>query len=137
MPEQLITIAAWNPAPLIAPAVLGILAIAMSIAGTRLRLKPLREAGYVAFIVAGFAVAAMWWSLSGMWDTSQRERALEALGYESPTFQASAAIAGEDLPPWGFHAVRDGARVRGVLHHVEGEQWRLTEVEVEQEEAED
>ncbi|WP_127791926.1 hypothetical protein [Agromyces sp. LHK192] len=134
--DATVTLEPWEPWPLVIPALLLVAGIAMSIVGTRKKWKPMREGGYVVFIIGALACGAMAWSLSGIWDAEQRTRALESLGYESPMFGAGTSPvgidgsgAGGDLPPIGFQAVRDGERVRGVMLHQGGDRWLVEEVE--------
>lgn len=123
--SEVVTIAPWDPWPLVFPVFVVLAGAAVSIIGTRRRNKPLRETGYVAIIVGALAVGAMTYSMSGIWDTQQRTAALVGLGFESPTFSASTSLVGDELPPIGFVARRDGEIVRGVLLHVEGDRWEV------------
>ncbi|QEO14382.1 hypothetical protein FLP10_08085 [Agromyces intestinalis] len=125
--DEIVTLAPWSPWPLAIPIVLLVGAIAVSIVGTRLRMKPMREAGYVTFIVAAFGGVAIWWSLASMWDTGERQDALVELGYEGPTFSAGTDVVDGELPPIAWQAERDGERVRGVLLHQGGDQWIVRE----------
>ena len=90
--------------------------------------RPVRESGFVAFVIAALAAIALTWTLSGIWDTQQRTAALIALGYSSPTFDASTSLAGDDLAPIAFQAVRDGERVRGVIKSLGGDRWQISEI---------
>lgn len=123
----IITIEPWNPWPLVFPGIVIAGAFVASAIGTRRRWKPLREAGYAAFVVGALTIAWMTWSMSGLWDTSARQSAFVAEGYESPTFSGSTDVMGGELPPLAWQAVRDGERVRGVLVPVGGERWEIRE----------
>ncbi|MGX5695990.1 hypothetical protein ACWKWP_07315 [Agromyces soli] len=103
-------------------------AIVLSVVGTRRRSKTAREGGYVAFIVGAIAAVWMTWSMSAIWDSSERERALTALGCTDPVFSASPQLVGDRLPPITFTAVCDGERMRGVLEQVDGTTWRVREI---------
>lgn len=109
------------------PRIVIIAAIAASFSGARRASKPLREAGYAIFVVGGLTAAWMAWSMSGLWDTSARQSAFIAEGYESPTFSGSTDVMGGELPPLAWQAIRDGERVRGVLVPLGGEQWEIRE----------
>lgn len=114
--EVVITIAPWNPWPVAIPLLVLLAGVVVSFVGTRRRSKPLRELGYVLFLVSALTAGAMAWTLSGIWDTQAREQALEELGYISPTFSGGMALSDEGLPPIDFTAERaDGTRVSGML----------------------
>ena len=91
--SEIVTLAPWNPWPLVFPVLVLLGGAAVSIIGTRRRNKPLRETGYVAIVFGALAAAAMTYSMAGIWDVEQRTAALAALGYESPTFSGSTASA--------------------------------------------
>jgi hypothetical protein len=126
--NEVVTLEPWSPWPLVIPAIVLVAAVMASIVGTRFDSKPMREAGYVAFVVAGLAAVGMTWTLSGIWDTQQRTTALVGLGYESVTFSGSVDLSGGELPPIAFQAERDGERVRGVLKPLGGDRWEVAEV---------
>lgn len=121
-----VTITPWNPWPIAIP-LLGLIAgIVVSILGTRRRSKPVRELGFVLFLVSALTAGALAWTLSGIWDTQARERALEELGFVSPTFSGGLALSENGLPPIGFSAERaDGTRVNGVLIDQGGGRWQV------------
>jgi hypothetical protein len=126
--SEVVTLEPWSPWPLVFPAVVLVAAVMASIVGARFRSKPMREAGYVAFVIAALAAIAMTWTLSGIWDTQQRTAALVELGYESVTFSGSSDLSGGELRPIAFQAERDGERVRGVLRPLGGERWEVAEL---------
>lgn len=126
--NAVVTLAPWNPWPLIFPAIVLVAGVMALLVGARFRSRPVRESGYVAFVIAALAAIAMTWTLSGIWDTQQRSAALVALGYSSPTYAASLSLAGDDLAPIAFQAVRDGERVRGVLKSLGGDRWQISEI---------
>lgn len=126
--NEVVTLEPWSPWPLVFPAIVLVAAVMASIVGTRFRSKSMREAGYVAFVIAALAVVALTWTLSGIWDTQQRTAALMALGYESVTFSGSVDLSSGELPPNAFQAERDGERVRGVLKPLGGDRWEVAEV---------
>ncbi|MEI5585160.1 MULTISPECIES: hypothetical protein [unclassified Agromyces] len=127
--NEVVTLEPWSPWPLVFPVAVVLAGAAVSIAGTRRRSKPLRETGYVAIVFGALAAAAMTYSMSGIWDTQQRTDALVSLGYETPTFSGGTSLAGGELPPVAFQAVRDGTRVRGVIVQVEGDRWEVREID--------
>ncbi|QAY72512.1 hypothetical protein ET445_03310 [Agromyces protaetiae] len=122
---ETVVIAAWNPWPLIFPVLIALAGVALSIVGTRRRSKPVREGGYVAFLVGALALAAMTWSLSGMWDSGARTDALARLGIEHPVYSGDFTLYDDALAPIAFTGERDGEPVRGVLVQVEGERWEV------------
>ena len=126
--NEIVTIAPWNPWPLVFPALILLGGAAVSIIGTRRRNKPLRETGYVAIVFGALAAGAMTYSMAGIWDVEQRTDALAALGYESPTFSGSTNLSGGAAAPIAFQAIRDGERVRGVLISAGDDQWEVREV---------
>ncbi|KRE31177.1 hypothetical protein [Agromyces sp. Soil535] len=128
---EVVVIEPWSPWPLIFPGILAVVGIAASVVGTRYGSKPMRESGYVMFLVAALAIVAMTWSLSGIWDSRQRADALISLGYETPTFSGSMQLAGNTLAPLAWQAVRDGERVRGVLRPLGDDRWEVAEIEEE------
>ena len=114
--EVIITIAPWNPWPVAIPLLVLLAGVVVSFVGTRRRSKPIRELGYVLFLVSALTAGAMAWVMSGIWDTQAREQALEELGYDSPTFSGGMALSEHGLPPIDFTAERaDGTRVSGML----------------------
>ncbi|MBM7832341.1 hypothetical protein JOE59_003046 [Agromyces cerinus] len=122
--DVIITIAPWNPWPVAIPLVALLAGVVVSFIGTRRRSKPLRELGYVIFLVSALTAGAMAWVLSGIWDTQAREQALEELGYISPTFSGGMALSEHGLPPIDFTAERDdGTRVSGRLIDQGGGRW--------------
>jgi hypothetical protein len=126
--SEVVTIAAWNPWPLVFPGVVLVVAIMASAVGSRYRSKPVRETGYALFVVGALAVAWMTWSMSGIWDTQAREAALIGAGYQSPTFSGTTDVIAGELPPVAWQAVRDGERLRGVLRPLGGDRWEIREV---------
>lgn len=126
--SRIVTLEPWSPWPLVFPVLVVLAGAAVSIIGTRRRSKPLRETGYVAIILGALAVGAMTYSMSGIWDTQQRTAALVSLGYESPTFSAGTSLAGGELPPIAFQAIRDGERVHGVIASVGDDRWEVREI---------
>jgi hypothetical protein len=126
--SEIVTLEPWSPWPLVFPVLVVLAGAAVSIIGSRRRNKPLRETGYVAIILGALAVGAMTYSMSGIWDTQQRTAALVSLGYESPTFSAGMSLAGGELPPIAFQAIRDGERVHGVIASVGDDRWEVREI---------
>ena len=126
--SQVVTIAPWDPWPLVFPGIVLVVAIMASTVGSRYRSKPVREAGYALFVVGGLAAAWMAWSMSGIWDTQAREAALVGAGYRSPTFTGTTDVIAGELPPMAWQAVRDGERVRGVLRPLGGDRWEIREL---------
>jgi hypothetical protein len=124
-----VTLAPWEPWPLVIPAVVIAAAIALSIWGTRHRRKRVREIGYLGFLLAGLAGLAMAWSLSGIWDSQQRAAALVDLGYSSPTFGAGMSFAAGMRGVVPFQAIHDGERVRGVFRPLGGDRWEVSLVD--------
>ena len=122
--DVIVTIAPWNPWPIAIPIVALLAGVVVSVIGTRRRSKPVRELGFVLFLVSALTAGAMAWVLSGIWDTQAREQALEELGYISPTFSGGMALSEHGLPPIDFTAERnDGPRVTGVLIDQGGGRW--------------
>ena len=126
--SEVVTIAPWNPWPLVFPGIALVVAVMASFVGGHYRSKTMRESGYALFVVGGLAAAWMTWSMSGLWDASAREEALVAAGYESPTFSGSTDVVGGELPPMAWQAIRDGERVRGVLRPLDGDRWEIREL---------
>ena len=127
---EVVVIEPWSPWPLIFPAILAVIGILASVVGTRFQSKPMRETGYVAFLVGVLAAVAMTWSLVG--DLGLRGSAptrSSRLGYETPTFSGSLNLAGSRLAPLAWQAVRDGERVRGVLRPLGGDRWEVAEID--------
>ena len=127
--SDVVVIEPWSPWPLIFPAIVVVVGILASMVGTRFRSKPMRESGFVAFVLGALAIVGMTWSLAGSWDSGQRADALVSLGYESPTFSGSLSLAGDQLAPIAWQAVRDGERVRGVLHPFGGDRWEIVQID--------
>ena len=125
--NEVVTLAPWNPWPLLFPVLILIAAVVVSIVGARRKVAPLRETGYIVFIIAALAGGAMLWTMTSIWDSEQRTAALVALGYESPTYGSSASNPSE-ASSVAFQAERDGERVRGAFVHLGGDQWRVTEI---------
>ncbi|KRC61656.1 hypothetical protein ASE14_12525 [Agromyces sp. Root81] len=122
--DVIVTITPWNPWPVAIPLVVLVVAVVVSIVGTRRRSKPIRELGYVLFIVSALTAGGMAWVLSGIWDTRAREQALEELGYISPTFSGGMGVSERGLAPIDFTAeLDDGTRVNGVLVDQGGGRW--------------
>ena len=125
MNDLIVTLEPWRPWPLLWPAVVLLVAVVVSIIGGRRSSLPVRETGFVLFVL-GFAMGAMAWSMSAIWDTEQRSAALIAHGYRTPTFGGvdnPTAIASGIIE---FHAVGpDGERVRGNLVSLGGDEWRV------------
>ncbi|MFC9560789.1 hypothetical protein [Agromyces sp. NPDC056965] len=122
--DVIVTIAPWNPWPIAIPLVVLVAGVVVSFIGTRRRSKPVRELGFVLFLVSALTAGAMAWVLSGIWDTQAREQALEELGYVSPTFSGGMALSATGLPPIDFSAERaDGTRVSGRLIDQGGGRW--------------
>ena len=126
--EAIVTIPGWDPWPLVFPGMLLTLGIVLLIDGGQRGAERVREAGYVAFVLAALSGAAMIWTLSGIWDQQQRVAVFADLGYESPSFSGSLSLSGGGLAPIGFTAIRDGERVRGVLKSLGGDQWEIREI---------
>ncbi|GAA1956873.1 hypothetical protein [Agromyces allii] len=129
MDDVVIELAPWNPWPLAFPALLLAAAIAASVIGTRRRSKPLRESGYVGVVIALLAAGMMAWSMSGIWDSGQREKAFAELGFEWATFTASMDITGGTVPPIAFQGERGGESVSGVLRHQGDDRWLVVVIE--------
>jgi hypothetical protein len=127
--NEVVTLEPWDPWLLFFPALVMAAGVVASIRGTRRDVKPLREAGYVAFVLGALTVAGMTWTLSGIWDSQQREGALVRLGYETVTFSGGMDLSGGELPPIAFQAVWNGERVRGVLKPLGGDQWEVVEID--------
>ena len=126
--HAIVTIPGWDPWPLVLPGILFTVGIVLLIDGGQRGAERVREAGYVAFVLAALTGAAMTWTLSGIWDQQQRAAVFAELGYESPIFGGSLSLAGEGLQPITFTAIRDGERVRGVLESLGGEEWEIREI---------
>lgn len=126
---EVVVIEPWSPWPLIFPAIVVVVGILASMVGTRFRSKPMRESGFVAFVLGAVAMIWMTWSLAGSWDSGQRADALVSLGYENPTFSGSLSLAGTRLAPIAWQAERDGERVRGVLHPLGGDRWKVSPID--------
>jgi hypothetical protein len=127
--NEVVTLEPWDPWLLFFPALVMAAGVVASIRGTRRDVKPLREAGYVAFVLGALTVAGMTWTLSGIWDSQQREGALVRLGYETVTFSGGMDLSGGELPPIAFQAEWNGERVRGVLRPLGGDQWEVVEID--------
>lgn len=123
MDDVVIELAPWSPWPLVFPAIVLVAAVAASVIGTRRRSKPLRESGYVGVIVSLLAAGMMAWSMSGIWDSTQREQAFAGLGFEWVTFNASMSISDGNVPPIAFQGERDGVSISGVLRHQGDDRW--------------
>jgi hypothetical protein len=126
--QAIVTIPGWDPWPLVFPGMLLTLGIVLLIDGGQRGAERVREAGYVAFVLAALSGAAMIWTLSGIWDQQQRVAVFADLGYESPSFSGSLSLSGGGLAPIGFTAIRDGERVRGVLKSLGGDEWEIREI---------
>ena len=126
--EAIVTIPGWDPWPLVLPGILLTVGIVLLIDGGQRGAERVREAGYVAFVLAALTGVAMIWTLSGIWDQQQRAAVFTELGYESPTFSGSLSLSGGGLQPITFTAIRDGERVRGVLKSLGGEEWEIREI---------
>jgi len=124
-----VTLAPWEPWPLVVPAVLMVVAVAASVVGTRVRRKRLREMGYLGFLVGALVAAAMVWTLSAIHDSTQRAAALLELGYLKPTFGAGQSFAAGTTGLVPFQAEYHGERVRGVLRPLGGDQWEVSLVD--------
>ena len=127
---EVVVIEPWSPWPLIFPVILAVIGILASAVGTRFQSKPMRETGFVAFLLGVLAILAMTWSLAGIWDSEQRAEALISLGYESPTFSGRLYSR---AAPIAWQAVHDGERVRGVLRPLGGDRWEVAETEEDDE----
>jgi hypothetical protein len=125
---EVVTIEPWSPWPLILPGIVIVVGIMASMVGTHFRSKPMREGGYVVFIIGALALGMMTWSLSGLWDTSARKDALVDAGYDSPTFFGSTSASRDDIYRFAWQAIRDGERVHGVLRALGGDRWELREI---------
>ncbi len=125
----MIELAPWNPWPLVFPAIVLVAAVAASVIGTRRRSKPLRESGYVGVVIALLAAGMMAWSMSGIWDSKQRDVAFAELGFDWATFNASMSLSGGDVPPIAFQGERDGESVSGVLEHQGDDRWLVVVAE--------
>ena len=66
---EVVVIEPWSPWPLIFPAILAVIGILASAVGTRFQSEPMRETGFVAFLLGVLAILAMTWSLAGIWDS--------------------------------------------------------------------
>ena len=126
--HAIVTIPGWDPWPLVLPGILLTVGIVLLIDGGQRRAERVREAGYVAFVLAALTGAAMTWTLSGIWDQQQRAAVFAELGYETPTFSGSLSLSSGGLQPIIFTAIRDGERVRGVLKSLGGEEWEIREI---------
>lgn len=127
--SAVVTIPGWNPWPLVFPAMALTVGIVLLIDGGQRGADRVREAGYVVFVFSAIIGLAMIWTLSGIWDTQQRDAAFAELGYESPVFGGSLDVSGGELQPLSFTAVRDGERVRGVMRSLGGDRWEVDEIE--------
>lgn len=124
-----VTLAPWEPWPLVIPAVVIFAAIAASVVGTRVRRKRLREMGYLGFLVGALVAGAMFWMLTAIHDSQQRAAALIELGYLKPTFGGGQSLAAGTTGLVPFQAEFHGERVRGVLRPLGGDQWEVSLVD--------
>ena len=126
MSDLIVELEPWRPWPLLLPAAVLLVAVVVSVIGARRSSIPVRELGFVLFVLAGFAMGAMAWSMSAIWDTEQRSNALIAHGYRTPTFGGvdnPTAIASGIIE---FHAIGpDGERVRGNMVSLGDDRWRV------------
>ncbi|MCD2440744.1 hypothetical protein LQ757_00485 [Agromyces sp. SYSU K20354] len=129
--NETVTITPWNAWPLIIPAVIAVAGIVISSRGTRHHQKGVRELGTSLFLLAVLAGAGMFAIMPGAWDQGERRKALESIGYTSPTFSAEVVQAAGEAGVTAFQAERDGKRVRGVIKSLGGDQWEVEEIEVE------
>ena len=129
--NEIVTITPWSAWPLVLPAVVAIAGIVISSRGTRHHAKGVRELGTSLFLLAALAAAGMFAIMPGSWDQGERAKALEGIGYTSPTFSAEGIQQPGEPAITAFQAERDGQRVRGSLTSLGGDQWEVEEIEVE------
>jgi hypothetical protein len=127
--NEIVTVAPWNPWPLIVPAVVAIAGIVISSRGTRRHQKGVRELGTSLFLLSALVAAGMFAIMPGAWDQGERTKALTAIGYTSPTFSGEVVQAPGEPGVTAFQAERDGQRVRGVIKSLGGDQWEVSEIE--------
>ena len=127
--NEIVTVAPWNPWPLIVPAVVAIAGIVISSRGTRRHQKGVRELGTSLFLLSALVAAGMFAIMPGAWDQGERAKALTAIGYTSPTFSGEVVQAPGEPGVTAFQAEREGQRVRGVIKSVGSDQWEVSEIE--------
>ena len=124
---EIVTIAAWNPWPLVIPLLIvlaGAVAVAM---GVRRRGSRLIELGVFVAIGGVLTGGLMTWGLSQAWDADAQRVALGELGYAELEITAGEDRAGAQ-PVLDFVGVVDGQHgERGKLRHVAGDQWEVVE----------
>ncbi|MFE6966788.1 hypothetical protein ACFVAJ_16890 [Agromyces sp. NPDC057679] len=125
--NEVITIAGWNPWPLLLPIVVFVAASVAIITGKRRVWQ--RQIGFVLAVAAAVAIPMTWVASSGAWDTEQRLAAFTDAGYSDVHFGASTRMADTELPDITFTATRDGAEVSGELRHLGEDQWAILELE--------
>lgn len=127
--NETVTITPWSAWPLVIPALVAVAGVVISSRGTRRHAKGVRELGTSLFLLAALAAAGMFAIMPGAWDQGERRKALEAIGYTSPTFSAEVVQSPGEPAVTAFQAERDGERVRGVIKSVGGDQWEVEEIE--------
>lgn len=127
--NEIVTVAPWNPWPLIVPAVVAIAGIVISSRGTRRHQKGVRELGTSLFLLSALVAAGMFAIMPGAWDQGERAKALTAIGYTAPTFSGEVVQAPGEPGVTAFQAERDGQRVRGVIRSLGGDEWEVSEIE--------
>ncbi|GAA1800708.1 hypothetical protein [Agromyces neolithicus] len=128
--NEIVTVPPWNAWPLVIPVVIAIAGVVISSLGTRRHAKGVRELGTSLFLLAVLAAVGMFAIMPGAWDQGERRKALEEIGYTSPTFSAEVVQKPGEPGVTAFQAERDGQRVRGVIKSLGGDQWEVSEVEV-------
>ncbi|MFE6964825.1 hypothetical protein ACFVAJ_06915 [Agromyces sp. NPDC057679] len=126
MPE-VVTIAPWNPWPLVFPLLVLVAGAVVIVLGLRRKRSRVIELG--VFVAVGGVIAGglLAWGLSHAWDAEAQRSALGGFGYTETEISTGGERSG-DRPVLEFVGVLDGQRGElGQLRHVSGDQWELVE----------
>ncbi|MFF2495685.1 hypothetical protein [Agromyces sp. NPDC058064] len=125
---EVVTIAGWNPWPLVLPLLMLAGGAAVIVMGVRRKRPRVIELGVFVGVAAMVAGALMTWGLSGVWDSDEQQRALAELGYTETDITTMHDERSGDRPVLEFTGVLDGQHgERGRLRHLSGEQWEVVE----------
>ncbi|GAA1793252.1 hypothetical protein [Agromyces lapidis] len=124
---EVVTIAPWNPWPLVFPLLVLIAGAVVIVIGVSRKKSRLIELG--VFVAVGGVIAGglMTWGLSQAWDAEARRSVLDGYGYTETEFTTDGDRSG-DQPVLEFVGVLDGQHGElGELRHVSGDRWELVE----------
>lgn len=124
---EVVTIAAWNPWPLVIPLLIVFGGAVVVAIGVRRRGSRMIELGVFAAIGGLVAGGLMTWGMSQAWDAEAQRVALAELGYTDTEVTAGEERSGSQ-PVLDFVGVLDGQHgERGRLRHVSGDRWEVVE----------